>query len=140
MWCTCSVAEPPRITTQPVEFQDVIPGKSVTFTIQVTGTKPLSYQWQWRPAGRGRKREEWQTILCDSSTFQEVDGGLKLTRVMVYNAGYYRCIVCNCAGSETSQSAKLTVGKYASWPEAQCRNSSHSDASRSVVDGPLIHK
>lgn len=111
MWCTFSLAEPPRITTQPKEFKDVIPGKSVMFTIQATGTEPLSYQWQWRPAGRGKKRGEWQSILCDGSTFQEVEGGLKLSQVMVCNAGYYRCIVCNCAGSETSQSAKLTVGK-----------------------------
>ena len=111
MWCTFSLAEPPRITTQPKEFKDVIPGKSVTFAIQATGTEPLSYQWQWRPAGRGKKRGEWQSILCDGSTFQEVEGGLKLSHVMVCNAGYYRCIVCNCAGSETSQSAKLIVGR-----------------------------
>ena len=28
------------------------------------------------------------------------------------NAGYYRCVVSNSAGSETSQRASLTVGKY----------------------------
>lgn len=84
----------------------------MTFTIEATGTKPFSYQWQWRPAGRGRRHIEWQNLFCDGSLFQEVeDGGLKLTRVMACNAGYYRCIVSNCAGSETSQCASLTVGK-----------------------------
>ena len=84
----------------------------MTFTIEAIGTKPFSYQWQWRPSGRGRKHKHWQNLFCDGSLFQAVkDGGLELTRVMACNAGYYRCIVSNCAGSETSQSASLTVGK-----------------------------
>ena len=107
-----AIAEPPRIVSHPKELRDVSPGKSVTFTIEATGTKPLSYQWQWRPAGRGRRRKDWQNLFYDGSLFQELEGGgLELTRVMACNAGYYRCIVSNCAGSETSQSASLTVGK-----------------------------
>ena len=79
--------------------------------IRATGTKPLSYQWQWKPAGTEGEQHEWQDLSCDGTTFQEVEGGLKLTGVQACNAGDYRCVVSNSAGSEISQSARLTVGK-----------------------------
>ena len=41
----------------------------------------------------------------EGSTFQ-------VRGVKVSNAGYYRCVVSNSMGSETSQRASLTVGRY----------------------------
>ena len=38
----CHLAKPPRITLQPQELKDAVPGKHVTFTVQATGTVPLS--------------------------------------------------------------------------------------------------
>lgn len=38
--------EVPAITTQP-QNQNVAAGGSVTFTVQATGTEPLSYQWRF---------------------------------------------------------------------------------------------
>ena len=83
---------------------DVLPGKTVAFSVQATGTE-LSYQWQWKQFGKKGEKDGWQTLSGDSGTFQvmEVKGS---------NAGYYQCVVSNCAGSETSQCASLTVGKY----------------------------
>jgi len=113
-WTTHSyfLAEPPKITTNPKESESIYPGKSVSFTVQATGTKPLKYQWQWRPAGEEGESEEWQNISCDTygSTFQQVGTGLKLTGFQACNAGYYRCVVSNSAGSETSQYTNLVAG------------------------------
>ena len=102
------VAEPPRITDHPQKFKDVVPGSPVDFTIGITGTEPLSYQWQlWKLAGEKGGSEEWQ--LCD------VEGPptatLSIPSVQKSNEGKYRCIIRNCAGSQTSNTATLTVGK-----------------------------
>ena len=45
-------AKPPRITAHPRELKNAVPGKLVTFTIEATGTEPLSYQWEHK-TGRG---------------------------------------------------------------------------------------
>ena len=72
----------------------------------------MNYQWQcWKPEGE-EESEDWQDITCDGVKFQEMKAGLKLTVVQACDAGYYRCVVSNSAGSETSQWANLVVGKY----------------------------
>ena len=45
------IAESPRITTHSQELKDAVPGKPVKFTLQATGTEPLNFHWQWKPAG-----------------------------------------------------------------------------------------
>ena len=99
------IAKPPKISTHPSSQESILPGNSVAFTIQATGTEPLTYQWQWLPpAGNDGGSEEWQNLNCNKV-------GLKVTGVQANNAGYYRCVVSNSAGSDTSQCALLTVGK-----------------------------
>ena len=44
----------------------------------------------------------WQNLSGDRGKFQ----------VTEIKAGYYRCVVSNSAGSDTSQCASLTVGKH----------------------------
>ena len=85
--------------------KDVLPGKAVAFSIQATGTEPLGYQWQWKQFGKKGEKDGWQNLSGDSGTFQVED-------VQASNAGYYRCVVSNSAGNDTSQCASLTVGKY----------------------------
>jgi len=85
--------------------KDVLPGKAVAFSIQATRTVPLKYQWQWKLFGKDSEEDGWQNLSGDSGTFQ-------VKEVKASNAGYYRCVVSNSAGSETSQRASLTVGKY----------------------------
>ena len=85
-------------------------GKPVTFSLKATGTGPLNYQWQWKPELEGEEESEaWQDLTCDGVKFQ---AGLKLTSVQACDAGYYRCVVSNHAGSETSQCTNLVAGKY----------------------------
>ena len=94
----------PTVTSQPTSLDDVLPGKAVTFTVQATGTEPLGYQWQWKQFGKEDEKDGWQNLPGVGGTFQ-------IMEVKTYNAGCYRCVVSNSAGSETSQSAILTVGK-----------------------------
>ena len=98
-------AKPPKITSQPTSQKDALPGKTVTFSVQATGTEPLGYQWQWKQFGKKGEKDRWQNVSTEGSTFQVM--GVKAS-----HAGYYRCVVSNCAGSETSQRASLTVGKH----------------------------
>ena len=98
------IAKPPKISTHPSSQENILPGNSVAFTIQATGTEPLTYQWQRSPpAGDEGGSKEWQNLICDKV-------GLKVTGVQA-NTGYYRCLVSNSAGSDTSECALLTVGK-----------------------------
>ena len=97
------VAESPRITIHPHDIKNTLQGKCTKFTIQATGTQPLSYHWQWKPAEEDS--EEWQ--LCDT----DLSNGATLTipSVQKSNEGSYRCVVSNCGGSQTSNPAKLEV-------------------------------
>ena len=96
--------EPPSVTSQPVSQKDVLPGKAVAFSIQAIGTQPLKYQWQWKQFGREAEKDGWKNLSGDGSSLQVVG-------IQACDAGYYRCVVSNTAGSETSICAFLTVGK-----------------------------
>ena len=85
-------------------LKNVLPGKGVEFSVQATGTLPLGYEWQWKQFGK----DEWQNLTGERPATE-----LKLASVHSHNAGYYRCVVSNCAGNTTSQCARLTVGKPA---------------------------
>ena len=106
------VAKPPKVTSQPVSQKDVLPGKTVAFSVQATGTQPLSYQWQWKPAGEGDGRDEWRN-LSSGRSLQGVDTPtLTCSNVQSCNDGLYRCVIINCAEKTVSDYAELTVGKY----------------------------
>ena len=106
MFCFC-VAEAPRITTHPQDLKDVIPGKPVMFTAEATGTGPLNYQWEWKPPMDDGK---WQP--CDVEKFPGADSStLTIPSVQKSNEGNYHCVISNCAGTQTSNPAELSVGK-----------------------------
>ena len=99
------------VTSHPKSQKDINPGKPVEFSVQATGTNPLSYQWQWKPAAEDGNEEdgseEWQPCgakCCDGGT-------LTISKVQQFNAGIYRCVISNCAGSMISKAAQLSVGK-----------------------------
>ena len=100
-------ADPPRITVHPQELKDTIPGKCITLTVQATGTEPLSYKWKLNTGGKSGR---WQ--LCDVESLPGANSStLTIPSVLKSDEGSYCCTVSNCAGSETSGCATLTVGE-----------------------------
>ena len=104
----CLLSESPTITCHPQEIKDAVQGKRVVFTIQATGTDPLSYKWQWKPAEAEGLSEEWQP--CDAEGADSAS--LTIASVQKSNEGSYHCVVSNIAGTQTSELAKLSIGKY----------------------------
>ena len=89
----------PTITTQPQDVE-VKENETATFTVKVTGTEPLSYQWQQSTD----KGSSWKNI--DSATS---DTYTTWKTTMDMSGTQYRCVVSNSAGSVTSNAVTLTV-------------------------------
>ena len=87
-----TTTNPPVITAQP-QSQGVATGNNATFTVGVTGTAPLNYQWLFNG-----------TNLSGATT-----NPLTLANVQLTNAGNYSVTITNIAGSVTSSVAVLTV-------------------------------
>ena len=104
-------ANRPRVTTHPQEMKDAVPGKPVRFTTVATGIQPLSYQWEWKPPSEASPENEmWQP--CSAERFPGAENStITIPSVQKSNEGSYRCVVSNCAGSQTSNPAELSVGK-----------------------------
>ena len=94
--------EPPKVTNHPKSLSNVNPGTAATFSIQTTGTEPLNYRWQWKPAEEGDGSEEWQPCDVEEAT-------LTISSVQKSCEGQYRCVVYNHAGRQISKPAKLEV-------------------------------
>ncbi|CDD43574.1 repeat protein [Collinsella sp. CAG:398] len=92
----------PTITTQPQDVE-VKENETATFTVKVTGTEPLSYQWQQSTDKGG----SWTNI--DSATSDTYTTG-KTTMDM--SGTQYRCVVSNSAGSIISDAVSLTVNEH----------------------------
>jgi endonuclease/exonuclease/phosphatase family metal-dependent hydrolase len=89
---TNSVTNAPVITSQP-QSQSVATGNSATFSVIVTGTSPLNYQW-----------------FFNSTNISGATNSLfTLASAQLTNAGNYFVIVTNIAGSVTSSVAVLNV-------------------------------
>ena len=85
-------------------MKDAVQGNPVTFTVQATGTEPLKYQWEWKSAEAEGLSEEWQP--CDTE-----NTSLTIPSAQKSKEGSYRCVVSNIAGTQTSEPAKLSIGK-----------------------------
>ena len=85
----------PSITTQPAS-QSMNVGTNVTFSVVAGGTAPFSYQWRKGNADLAGAVAATYTI----------------NSVTLADAGDYRVIVANSAGSTTSAAATLTVNQF----------------------------
>ena len=83
---------PPAITAQ-LQNWVASAGESVLFSLAVTGTEPLRYQWRFNTTPMSG----------------ETNRSLLLTNVAPARNGSYSCVVTNLGGSATSGSASLTV-------------------------------
>ncbi len=89
---TLTVLSAAAIITQPQSVTNVA-GTTASFNVTVTGTDPLSYQWQFNGANLS---------LGTNDT-------LTLTNVQGVNVGSYKVVVSNIFGMVTSTVATLTV-------------------------------
>ena len=82
----------PAIIVQPLDTQ-AIKGANATFSVQVTGTTPLAYQWQFKGA----------------NIPSQTQSNLVLTAVDETDIGYYAVLVTNALGAATSSNANFTL-------------------------------
>ena len=100
-------ARPPIITAHPQQLNDVVPGDTLTFTIQASGTEPLNYQWEIKT---GEGSGVWQS--CDVERFAGANcSTFTIPSVQKSDEGIYRCVVSNSVGSQISEPVNLTIGK-----------------------------
>jgi len=95
---TVTILFPPGIAAQPAG-PIALPGGTVGFAVEATGTAPLFYQWQFN----GTNLTDGGQV-SGSTTSQMV-----LTQITTNNAGPYRVIITNSWGSATSILASLTI-------------------------------
>ena len=92
---TLTVLTAPAITLQPIN-QTALVGTTANFSVAASGTRPLSYRWQFNGT-------ELEGALAKTLT---------LTNVQPERAGSYSVVVSNGWGSATSVLATLTVLHY----------------------------
>lgn len=93
------VNEAPAVTMQPVD-QSVNIGGSAQFSVVVTGSAPLSYQWR-----RGT------TPITNGATISGATSStLTINPVSLYDDGDdYNCLITNSCGSDVTLNVMLTV-------------------------------
>ena len=87
-----TVSDPVEFTSHPASTF-VHEGSSVSFTVAITGTEPLSYQWEHNN----------QPITSETAAT------LTIPDAKATDGGSYRCVVTNVGGSKTSDAATLEV-------------------------------
>jgi len=86
----------PNVTTHPASLT-VTPTAAASFTVAASGTPPFTYQW----------------LKDDQPIAGATSATLALSQVSLSDAGSYRAVVSNPAGSVTSDPATLTVNRLA---------------------------
>ncbi len=97
--------DPPTIAANP-QSAVRLQGESVSFTVTVNGSTPLSYQWQ----------KNLSNIPGATSASHSI------ASVQTNDAGSFRCVITNPYGSVTSAAATLTVNVPAPTPAAITAN------------------
>ena len=105
------LAQCPKITTHPEELGHTVPGKPVSFTVQATGTKPLRYQWQWKPVVEGVSSGEWQNLSSGGPVQGADTATLTYSSIESCNEGLYQCVITNTVGEEVSKCADYIIGE-----------------------------
>lgn len=92
------VLSPPSITSEPSSRTNNA-GTTATFSVVVTGSEPLSFQWK---KGNANLSDGGNVSGATSAT-------LTLANISQSDATNYSVVVTNAAGSDTSSTATLTV-------------------------------
>jgi autotransporter passenger strand-loop-strand repeat protein len=122
-----STTTAPTITTQPSN-ETVTAGQSATLTVVASGTG-LSYQWE-KLIG-----STWTNVSSsNTSSFTGANSAkFTITSPQASDAGTYRVVVSNAAGSVTSNEVKLTVNTAAVAPTITLNPGSQTVSTGSTV-------
>ncbi|HAJ78567.1 MAG TPA: hypothetical protein DCO75_02250, partial [Fibrobacteres bacterium] len=85
------------VITTDLSAQTACPGTAVSLSVAASGTRPLTYKWY----------KDNETMSISSDSVYKISSSFALT-----DTGYYKLIVSNWAGADTSASAKVSVTKY----------------------------
>ncbi len=101
----------PVVTVSPTNVNASV-GQTAQFSVGVSGTASLSYQWQGRTLnGSGA----FTNLVDGGNRWGSGTGSLSLTNVALTDALDVRVVVANVYGSATSTVAQLTVGAAWCW-------------------------
>ena len=101
----------PRVITHPQVEEEVTPGSSVRFFIEATGTEPMQYMWEWKPAEEPESStDRWEPVPNDAERIE----GANMPKLVIHNtqgsdAGSYRCVLKNNSGSVASKLGSLAI-------------------------------
>lgn len=95
-------AQAPEVINHPAS-QSIVERSSVTFGVDVSGAEPISFQWQFNNVNISGATSRTYTIAS----------------VAMQNAGAYRCVISNNAGTVMSNPAQLTVLEFNNRPTVQ---------------------
>src|SRR5262249_35667836 len=95
-------ATAPTINAQPSSVT-VAAGQGASLSVVAVGTAPLSYQWQKRGSG------SWTNVVTGGETSGAPPATLSFSPSAAADAGQYRVVVTNSAGTATSNTASVTV-------------------------------
>lgn len=113
-----SVKYAPTIVTPPAD-KSVTEGETTTFTVNATGTEPLSYQWQ-QSIDNG---SSWTDITGETNATYTI-----ATTTTDMSGTQYHCVVKNSIGEVTSNAATLTVNAIPTYT-ITVKNDGHGTAS-----------
>lgn len=113
-----SVKYAPTIVTPPAD-KSVTEGETATFTVNATGTEPLSYQWQ-QSTDNG---SSWTDITGETNATYTI-----ATTTTDMSGTQYHCVVKNSIGEVTSNAATLTVNAIPTYT-ITVKNDGHGTAS-----------
>lgn len=113
-----SVKYAPTIVTPPAD-KSVTEGETATFTVNATGTEPLSYQWQ-QSTDNG---SSWTDITGETNATYTI-----ATTTTDMSGTQYHCVVKNSVKEVTSTAATLTVNAIPTYT-ITVKNDGHGTAS-----------
>lgn len=113
-----SVKYAPTIVTPPAD-KSVTEGETATFTVNATGTEPLSYQWQ-QSTDNG---SSWMDITGETNATYTI-----ATTTTDMSGTQYHCVVKNSVKEVTSNAATLTVNAIPTYT-ITVKNDGHGTAS-----------
>lgn len=102
MRITATTNQAPMITQDPVALTRAT-GEAASFTVAATGTAPLAYRWQRFVSG------SWTDLSDGGRVSGATTATLAISNLQSGDAGQYRAVVTNVAGTATSQAATLAV-------------------------------